>query len=99
AEVSLLGQFASVPFPFLEHAPGWCADTWANDILMTGKWDWPQFLQYLNDWPVIQGIERRGGFDRLDVWHLRKALAWAWGQKKAKRLVRLPVTLRVGFAA
>ncbi len=78
--------YRDLPFPFATIA------TPAFD--MTARWSLPALLGYFRSWSATAGYRRAHGVDPVIA--LDERLRGAWGTEGATRLVRWPLSLRVG---
>jgi len=78
--------YRSLPFPFepLEAPP----------LALEHRWDAGQLLGYVGTWSAVQSLRRAGRGDELE--RFGEALRAAWGDPAAARLIRWPLSLRLG---
>jgi SAM-dependent methyltransferase len=78
--------YRSLPFPFPEIE--------APSFAMQARWTLPQLLGYLRTWSATQRYHETLGSDPVEP--LGRELARPWGDPQAVRLVRWPLSLRIG---
>jgi hypothetical protein len=78
--------YRTLPFPYAE------LETPAFE--MEERWSLPQLLGYLGTWSATQRFREVQGCD--PVVQLAGGLAVSWGDPASVRLVRWPLSLRVG---
>jgi SAM-dependent methyltransferase len=78
--------YRTLPFPYVElEAPA---------FVMQEHWTLPQLLGYLGTWSATQRFREVQGYD--PVARLAGELAESWGDPASVRLIRWPLSLRVG---
>jgi SAM-dependent methyltransferase len=78
--------YRTLPFPYSElEAPAFA---------MEERWTLPQLLGYLGTWSATHRFREAQGYD--PVARLTGELAESWGDPASSRLVRWPLSLRVG---
>jgi len=78
--------YRTLPFPYAElEAPAFA---------MEQRWTLPQLLGYLGTWSATQRFREAEGYD--PVAQLAGELALSWGDPTSARLIRWPLSLRVG---
>ena len=98
ADRTIMSGFQNIEFPFVGHEYDRSGDSAHKHLDLIAKWNLPEFMCYLNDWPLIRGIRRRSDLTHFQVAGMYSVLTKAWGSKKTRREVTLPLKLRVGFA-
>ncbi|HMJ06437.1 MAG TPA: class I SAM-dependent methyltransferase [Chthoniobacterales bacterium] len=78
--------YSALAFPFEELAP--------PAFEMEAHWRLEQLLGYLRTWSATQKFVAARGFDPVDA--LGERMRESWGERGEERLVRWPLTLRVG---
>jgi SAM-dependent methyltransferase len=79
--------YRGVDFPFREIAP--------PGLAIETDWSLPELLGYVATWSAVKRLREAGGAAQLD--RFAEALAERWGAPEAKRRVRFPLALRVGY--
>lgn len=82
----VLAQYQNLPFPFEEIA--------APAFEMEATWDLDQLVGYLNSWSAALAYRNDRGQPAADA--ILPELIGAWGRPERTRLIRLPLSLRVG---
>jgi hypothetical protein len=78
--------YRTLPFPYVElEAPAFA---------MEERWTLPQLLGYLGTWSATQRFREVEGYD--PVAQLAAELVLSWGAPASARVVRWPLSLRVG---
>jgi SAM-dependent methyltransferase len=78
--------YRTLPFPYAElEAPAFA---------MEERWTLPQLLGYVGTWSATQRLRETQGYDPVS--RLAGELAESWGDPASARLVRWPLSLRVG---
>lgn len=75
-----------LPFPFPELEP--------PGFAMQERWSLSELLGYIGTWSATQRFRETRGNDPID--QLARELAGPWGDPATRRLVRWPLSLRVG---
>jgi SAM-dependent methyltransferase len=78
--------YRTLPFPYAELDP--------PALAMEERWTLPQLLGYLGTWSATQRFRETEGHD--PVAQLADELASSWGDPVSVRLIRWPLSLRVG---
>lgn len=78
--------YRTLPFPFPELAP--------PNLAMQETWSLAQLLGYVGTWSATQRFREAVGYDPVD--QLGRDLAQYWRDPSATRLVRWPLSLRLG---
>jgi SAM-dependent methyltransferase len=78
--------YASLSFPFAEISP--------PPFLMEETWDLAQLIGYLGTWSAVARYREKTQADAVD--RVRPDLEQAWGDPASPRVVRWPLSLRVG---
>lgn len=76
-----------LPFPALP-APG---------FVLEADWDLPELMDYFGTWSAVQYYRKAKGEDPLAL--VREEMATAWGDPRARRRVRWPLSLRLARLA
>ena len=79
--------YRGLEFPFREIAP--------PEMAIAVDWSLPELLGYIGTWSAVKRLREAGGAAALD--RFAAALAERWGAPEAKRQVRFPLALRVGY--
>jgi SAM-dependent methyltransferase len=79
--------YRSLDFPFTEVK--------APDLEMTVYWTLPDFIGYVDTWSAVAAMEKAIGREPHDRFNQELREAWTAGDQK--RLVRWPLSLRVGL--
>ncbi len=82
----VINRYRDLPFPFESIA--------APAFEMACEWNMPQYLAYLRSWSASQRHQKRTGRDPVS--QIEPAMASAWGDPGRRRMVRWPLSLRVG---
>lgn len=80
-------KYRSLDFPFQEIA--------APALEMKTRWNFFETIGYMNTWSAVTEAERAAGLQMKEDFFAR--LAEAWGATETKRLVRWPLSMRVGI--
>lgn len=78
--------YRSFAFPFEE----WTAPPLAIEV----QWHASDLIGYVETWSAVRGLEKAMG--REPVEQFRKALFTAWKDPQRRRIIRFPLSLRVG---
>lgn len=79
-------DYARIPLP--------CAPLATSEFVLEVEWTLGQFLGYLSTWSSVKIYEQRCGTSPMTA--LEPLLLAAWGDPKMVRLIRWPLTVRVG---
>jgi SAM-dependent methyltransferase len=79
-------HYTTIPFPF----PAIDATPWE----MSAEWELPHLVGYLTTWSAVREYEQRHGHSPLTL--ITEELTAAWGNPKSRRLIRWPLSVRVG---
>lgn len=79
-------DYATLPFPFERVA--------APQFEMTASWDLLHFIGYMRSWSGVAAMERALGTQPMES--LQRQLEGLWGPAGSSRVVRWPLTLKVG---
>lgn len=78
--------YRSLPFPF--------EPVEAPTLALEHRWDAEQLLGYVGTWSAVQSLRKAGRGDELE--RFGQELRAAWGDPAAARLIRWPLSLRLG---
>jgi ubiquinone/menaquinone biosynthesis C-methylase UbiE len=78
--------YRTLPFPYPELVP--------PTFVMQQRWSLEQLLGYVGTWSATQRFREDTRRDPIPA--LREALANRWGDPESRRLIRWPLSLRVG---
>jgi SAM-dependent methyltransferase len=81
--------YRSLPFPFVEMTP--------PAFAMSERWTLPKLLGYFRSWSATARYVQRNGAD--PVTPLGERIAPLWGGPDAERVVRWPLSMRIGRKA
>jgi SAM-dependent methyltransferase len=82
--------YRTLPFPFDEIAP-------PETFTMSREWEMEALLGYLRTWSACRAYARAAGHDPVD--RLAPSIAAAWGDVRAPRTFRWPLSVRAGLVA
>ena len=78
--------YRSLPFPF--------EPVEAPPLALEHRWNADQLLGYVRTWSAVQSLKKAGRGEDLD--RFGKELRAAWGDPSRERIVRWPLSLRLG---
>jgi len=78
--------YCSFAFPFEE----WAAPPLAIDV----QWQAADLIGYVDTWSAVRGLEKAQG--RQPIERLQRELLALWGEPQHRRIIRFPLSLRVG---
>ncbi len=78
--------YRNLPFPV--------PDLPAPSLAITVSWMLADLLGYVETWSAVRALEAARGREPIEAF--RGALAAAWGDPRTRRLVRWPLSLRIG---
>lgn len=81
-------KYQSIPFPFREIEP--CPP----NFIIEKKYDFEQFLGYLNTWSAVKEFQKQNHKNPIDL--ILKELRESWGNPEEQILIQWPLHLRVG---
>ncbi|MGD8594286.1 MAG: class I SAM-dependent methyltransferase [Gammaproteobacteria bacterium] len=79
-------NYGDIVFPF--------ANSITEQFTMRENWDFDQLLGYLGTWSAVRSYQQRQHMNPLDL--IKDKLQQAWGSQTNTKLVRWPVTLKIG---
>jgi len=78
--------YAVLPFPFAELKP--------PELSLEASWTLAEFIGYIDTWSAVREAEKSAG--RQPMIDFADALARTWGAADRRRVIRWPLSMRVG---